>query len=130
MSNNYQDRLKLLNLPSLEFRRMRGDLIEVYKIIHAIYDPVTTDKLFTKVSGHSTTRKSNNLNLLKKRTNFNTFSYFFTNRITNIWNSLPSDVVNAKSVNVFKNKIDHYFRPYRFSTEIYKEKQLMYGRQW
>ena len=77
MSNkSYQDRLKLLNLPSLEFHRMRGDLIEVYKIIHAIYDPVTTDKLFTKVSGHSTTRKSNNLNLLKKElilTHFPTF---------------------------------------------------------
>ena len=31
-------------------------------------------------------------------------------RIVNLWNSLPADVVNAKSVNNFKNKIDVHFR--------------------
>ena len=29
----YEDRLRVLKLPSLEFRRVRGDLIEVYKIL-------------------------------------------------------------------------------------------------
>ena len=35
---------------------------------------------------------------------------FFTNRIANEWNSLPDEVVNAKSVNEFKCRIDR-FRP-------------------
>ena len=35
---SYIDRLKVLGLPSLEFRRTRGDLIKVYKIMHGLYD--------------------------------------------------------------------------------------------
>ena len=31
---DYPQRLEKLNLPSLEFRRLRGDMIEVYKILH------------------------------------------------------------------------------------------------
>ena len=42
---NYIDRLSALKLPSLEYRRMRGDLIETYKVLHEIYDPITTNSL-------------------------------------------------------------------------------------
>jgi hypothetical protein len=34
----YADRLRHLNLPTLKFRRVRGDIIEVYKIINGLYD--------------------------------------------------------------------------------------------
>ena len=34
----YRDRLFHLNLPALKYRRLRGDMIEVFKIIHNIYD--------------------------------------------------------------------------------------------
>jgi len=30
---HYQDRLKMLNLPSLVYRRVRGDMIKVYKFV-------------------------------------------------------------------------------------------------
>ena len=115
---SYHERLKILKLPSLEYRRLRGDMIEVYKILHGIYDPKTTEKLLTLFPEFSTTRKSNNLNLLKKRTNHNPFHNFFTNRITNIWNALPNDVVNAMNVNSFKNKIDAYFRNLIYRTDL------------
>ncbi len=32
----YQDRLRILGLPSLEYRRERADMIQVYKILHGI----------------------------------------------------------------------------------------------
>jgi len=32
------DRLIYLNLPTLKYRRLRGDMIEVFKIAHNIYD--------------------------------------------------------------------------------------------
>ena len=35
---SFIERLKLLKLPTLAYRRLRGDMIEVYKIIHNIYD--------------------------------------------------------------------------------------------
>ena len=36
---SYPERLRKLKLPTLSYRRLRGDLIEVYKIVHDIYDP-------------------------------------------------------------------------------------------
>jgi len=33
------ERLKQLKLPTLKYRRLRGDMIEVFKIIHNYYDP-------------------------------------------------------------------------------------------
>ena len=115
---SYHERLMLLRLPSLEFRRLRGDMIEVYKIVHEIYDPITTNKLFTRIPEHSNTRKANTLNLLKKRTNNTPFQKFFTNRIINTWNALPNDVVNAINVNSFKNKIDAHFKRFLYSTDL------------
>ena len=35
---SYPERLKKLNLPTLAYRRLRGDMIEMYKIIKGIYD--------------------------------------------------------------------------------------------
>ena len=35
---SYIERLKLMKLPTLAYRRLRGDMIEVYKIIHELYD--------------------------------------------------------------------------------------------
>ena len=32
--------------------------------------------------------------------------HFFANRIVNNWNSLPNHVVNAGSLNIFKNSLD------------------------
>ena len=34
----YRDRLFQLNIPSLKYRLLRGDMIEVFKIIHSIND--------------------------------------------------------------------------------------------
>ena len=73
-----------LKLPSLYYRRMRGDLIEVFKIVHGIYDPITTKSLLTRVSDSSITRKHNKFKLTKQRTNKNGYKYFFTNRVINL----------------------------------------------
>ena len=35
---SYIERLKLLKLPTLAYRRLRGDMIDVYKIMHELYD--------------------------------------------------------------------------------------------
>ena len=37
-SMTYKDRLMCLNLPTLKYRRIRGDMIEVFKILNQLYD--------------------------------------------------------------------------------------------
>ena len=44
---SYEDRLRTLGLPSLEYRRERSDMIQVYKIMHGI-DKVDKDKFFSE----------------------------------------------------------------------------------
>jgi hypothetical protein len=40
---NYEERLKLLKMPTLKFRRMRGDMIEAFKILTRLYDSRVTE---------------------------------------------------------------------------------------
>ena len=42
----YQERLRKLGLPTLEYRKERADMIQTYKIVHGI-DKIDKDKLFT-----------------------------------------------------------------------------------
>ena len=41
--------------------------------------------------------------------NLNCRRNFFTMRVINHWNQLPTEVVSAKSVNAFKNRIDKFW---------------------
>jgi len=41
----YGERLKQLNLPTLKYRRIRGDMTEVYKIFSGKYDDIVTSWL-------------------------------------------------------------------------------------
>ena len=114
---NYHERMAYLKLPSLEYRRVRGDMIETYKIYNNLYDPLTTSSLLTQQSKSSITR-SNGYKLFKKRTNKKSYQYFFTNRITNLWNSLPENIVRAKTLNSFKNQIDKHLKDKMYQTDI------------
>ena len=111
----YEDRLRLLQLPSLEFRRIRGDLIEVFKILNEKYDPVTTNSLLTR---QETVLRSNKFKLQKNRVATKRYLKFFSNRVINIWNKLPNCVVDTDDLNVFKNRIDDYLSDHMFSTDL------------
>ena len=106
-SLEYPDRLRKLNLPSLVYRRKRGDMIECYKLTHHIHDPLITKSLF-QLDTDSNTR-TNSYKLKKPRFNTQKYQHFFTNRIINPWNGLPAHIVNAKDLNTFKNKLDRHW---------------------
>ena len=112
---SYQDRLKRLRLPSLQYRRLRGDLIETFKILNNFYDPRTTSNILELAPETSSTR-NHNFKLNKKSFNTNQYKYFYANRIVNVWNKLPSKIVNAKSLNNFKNAIDNHFNHIKYET--------------
>ena len=102
---NYEQRLKFTGLPSLVDRRVRGDLIEVFKIIKG-FDRVDCSKFFT-IKSNSRTR-GHSFKIEKRRSRLEIRRNFFSQRIVNKWNSLPDSVVNADSVNSFKNRYDKY----------------------
>ena len=113
---SYEDRLKIIKLPSLEYRLLRGDMIQVFKIANNYYDPVTTHSIF-KFSNNSRLR-GHNFKIIKKSTNKSKYSNFFTNRVVNTWNNLPCSVVNAKSINDFKNLIDKHFNELQYKINL------------
>jgi hypothetical protein len=102
----YIERLKHLKLPTLRFRRIRGDMIEVYKILTNKYDSSINYSL--TLNACSNTRR-NRFKLYKGHVRYDLRKYFFTNRVIDIWNSLPDYVVDVDTVNNFKNKLDKFW---------------------
>ena len=68
-------------------------------------------------SDKSATR-GHNFKVKKHHVKTNSFHNFFTNRIVNPWNNLPSEIVNAATMNTFKNKVDSYYKSIIFTTNL------------
>ncbi len=100
---SYEQRLRKLKLPTLVHRRMRGDMIQTYKIIKGI-DKIDINKMFELVDGSKT--RGHSLKIRKKHSRLDLRKYFFSNRIIDLWNALPQHVVEAKDTNAFKNSLD------------------------
>ena len=103
----YPERLRKLNMPTLKYRRLRGDMIETFKILQGIYDNEVTEGLLD-LDENSRTR-GNDKKLKKHRCKLNIRKYYFTNRIVETWNSLPNEVINAKSVKQFEINLDKHW---------------------
>ena len=103
---SYEERLKELNLFSLSKRRMRGDLIEVFKIFKG-FDNIRAEDYFA-IDQTNLTRRHNSFKVIGKRFSSNKAKHFFFNRVVNVWNSLPSDVVDSVTVETFKNRLDKF----------------------
>jgi ribonucleases P/MRP protein subunit RPP40 len=104
---NYEDRLNITGLPSLEARRTRGDLIEVFKMIKG-FSKTDYRGFFTLVQDSRT--RGHNFKLVKDRSRIDIRKNFFSQRVVNEWNALPELVVEAESVNSFKNRYDKFVR--------------------
>ena len=48
---DYKERLIRLHLPTLSYRRLRGDMIEIYKILTGKYDSAVTSNFVTLIKG-------------------------------------------------------------------------------
>ena len=53
--------------------------------------------------------RNNGNKLIEKRFNTSVAEHFFLINITTIWNSLPYNVVNSRTVNTFKNHLDAHW---------------------
>ena len=112
----YQDRLKQLNLPSLHYRRRRGDMILVYQILTGKVR-IEPSRLFTLAPADQGTR-GHSLKIGKPAANKVVRQNFFSVRVVNPWNSLPEEVISAASTNEFKNKLDNHWKEEMFKTRV------------
>jgi ribonuclease P/MRP protein subunit RPP40 len=103
---SYKERLMFLKLPTLRYRRLRGDMIEVFKILNGIYDVSVVPKLNRSLESRT---RGNVFKLAHEYIKHDVRKYSFCVRVINTWNSLPDYVVTSLSVNSFKNNLDKHW---------------------
>jgi len=104
----YAERLKALQLTTLEKRQLRGDLIETYKIV-TNKENIDSAQFFEFTdTGHDL--RGHSLKLSQSRNRSRVLRTFFGQRVVVDWNRLPQYVVDAPSTNAFKNRLDKYWR--------------------
>ena len=110
----YETRCEVLGLPLLTERRIRGDMLENFKILNG-YENIDSGRFFRlaaeqneddplggiETRGHSQKlEKSRYDHFLRMR--------FFDARVINKWNALPETVISSNSINSFKSNYDRH----------------------
>ena len=90
------ERLAKLNITTLEERRIRGDLITLFKL----------KKNLDNINWHNPSRIF--ASWAKKRGQLR--REFLNNRVAAHWNKLPDQIIESKTTNQLKNKLDQYYR--------------------
>ena len=101
----YEQRLNALGIHSLQRRRLRGDLIETYKILIG-KEKIKSDQLFQKAT--TTELRGHSLKLYKMSSRPELRKHSFNQKIVDHWNKLPDDVVSAATISTctFKRRLD------------------------
>lgn len=107
---SYTDRLKKLNLETLQYRRTRADLLETYRILNGIHEldlschcSICPDKrMFTPSLSRSTRGHDRKLQI-QEATGIRKHS--FSARVTKQWNNLSQEAVSSPSINAFKHHL-------------------------
>jgi len=94
----YEERLSWSGLYSLVFIIMRGDLIEINKVLIGL-ERGDAGKTFPKV-GMSRTRAQSLM--IQKSPCLTNMRNFFTQTVVSLWHSLPQKVVEVKILSVVK----------------------------
>ncbi len=100
---SYVERLLVCELPSLELRRLRTDLILCFKIIHKLIALNFSDFFQFDTNSHGTRGHRYKLMLPLVRTSVR--KNFFAVRIIPAWNFLPDEIVSLCDVAIFKTKL-------------------------
>ena len=102
----FEEQLKVLHLATLVYRRLRGDLINVYKYMNQFCDvkPITKEDPDDTRRGHSSKLQNDTHCRTDRRL------YFFSNRVIDWWNKIPQETIDAPSIDAFKNRPDNHFK--------------------
>jgi len=83
---SYEDGLQHLRLPALNYRRIRDDMTELYKIITGKYYSNCGLWLYLRSDTvHASVTRGNNFKLVPQHCRYDLIRYYFTNRVVPIW---------------------------------------------
>ncbi len=104
---SYKDRLKEMQLTTLQERRERGDLITVYKLINEL-EKVDREGLLLITESETRHLRGHSKKLRKGSCLHNTKKYSFCHRSEDVWNKLKKEVIEPKNIRQLKEKLDKY----------------------
>ena len=104
----YKQRLQSLKLPTLCYRRYRGDMIEMFKLTHGLYDTDAIKGFLEFRAGQAPSRvfRSHDYNVNKAAWKKDIRKYAFKQHVADQWNNLPNTIVDPSSIDTFKNRLD------------------------
>ena len=103
---SYQYRLISLDLPSLHYRNIRGELIFLYKLINGYFIlDFSTFLLYPLMFKPEEIHCS----FINRIPISNADQIYFCIRTINQWNQLPDEIIRCNNLNSFKSAIDNYF---------------------
>ena len=113
---SYSDRLKALNLPTISYHWLLGDLIQVYKYLNNYYDVDWSNNLLHLIAEPHYSTRGHKLKLYKHAPNTKSRESFFTVRVINNWNALPEHVVCSTSLNA----LDYHWKnfPVKYDPDV------------
>jgi hypothetical protein len=104
---DYLTRLELLDLETLEMRRLKADLILTYKILFGLVD-LNPNDFFSSPNTEKHTR-GHAYRFSTSDANSDVQLKFLSNRILNVWNNLPAFTTDFSSLNKFKSSISNEY---------------------
>ena len=106
---SYEDRLKCLNMLSLEKRRYLFDVVFLYKVLNGYLNIELTPLLnfYSKADPYKF-RHVDDYSLKRNYARTTKFKNSYFNRIVEMWNSLPLEIRLAPNLEVFKSKLKKF----------------------
>ena len=97
----YEEKLAEAGMVTLEERRRRGDLIQMYRVMNTV-DNVDPNIWFTREvsrQGAASTRQTAGfMNVVRNEGNHNIRKNFWSNRVVDHWNGLPECVKKSETL--------------------------------
>ena len=105
--SSYSNRLYMLNLKSLEYRRLEFDMFFLYKMYYNMIDLDFNDYFIKNDNCYDLCRHTHHIRP-KTRPHTVPYNNFFIHRAYKIWNNLLENIVNATSITQFKCKLKKF----------------------
>ena len=108
---SYEEKLAEIGLTTLEQRRLRGDMIQTWKIIHRADNVEKSTWFQMSAEGeavHRTRLTEDKTKIVKPKVKYKLRENYYSVRVVEKWNQLPQKVREAKTINSFKNMYDEW----------------------